>query len=224
MTAIERVLGPRVPAAEYEAHRARYLRPTLLLVAAVVLLVVSLITPYWNMVLHAPQYPKGLHVQAHLTRLEGDVREIDGLNHYIGMRPLGEAAQFERSIAVMAVLVLCLLVLAAVFVHNRWAAVLAFPALFFPFGFLLDLWFWLAHFGTNLDPHAPLSSSIKPFVPPVLGVGKVGQFKTVAMPDVGLWLAFTASVIIVFALVAHRRAYKPLVDAMSESGAAENAT
>lgn len=213
MSGIETILGPRVPADEFQAHRARYLAPTLLLVAATLLLVVSLVQPYWQMTLHAPQYPKGLHVQAHLTYLTGDVREIDGLNHYIGMRPLGEAAQFERSIAVMAVVVLCLLVLAAILVHNRWAAVLAFPALFFPAGFLLDLWFWLHHFGTNLDPRAPLSSSIKPFTPPVLGVGKVGQFRTVALPDVGLWLAFAAAALIVVALWYHRRAYKPLVDA-----------
>lgn len=216
MTAVETILGPRVPAEEFRAHRGRYLAPTLLLGAAVLLLVVSLVLPYWQMTLHAPQYPKGLHVRAHLTHLEGDVREIDGLNHYIGMRPLGEAAQFERSIAVMAVVVLCFLVLAAILVHNRWAALLAFPALFFPAGFLLDLQLWLSHFGTHLDPHAPLSASIKPFIPPVLGVGKVGQFHTVAIPDIGLWLAFAASLVILVALWSHRRAYKPLVDAMSE--------
>ena len=53
--------------------------------------------PYWSLVLHAPQYPGGLVVNAYINHLEGDVQEIDGLNHYIGMRPLGEAAQFERT-------------------------------------------------------------------------------------------------------------------------------
>ena len=212
MSGLERIVGPRVPAAEYAAHRGRYLLPTWLFFAAAALLAISLLQPYWRMTLHAPQYPKGLHLQAHLTRLEGDVREIDGLNHYIGMRPLGEAAQFERSIAVMAVAGLILLVLASILVHNRWAALLAFPALFFPAGFLLDLHLWLAHFGRNLDPRAPLSSAVKPFVPPVLGVGRVGQFHTVALPDVGLYLAFAASIAIGIGLWAHRRAYKPLVE------------
>jgi hypothetical protein len=165
------------------------------------------------MTLLAPQYPGGLHVSAYLDRLEGDVREIDGLNHYIGMRPLGEAAVLERSMSIAAVAVIALLVLAAVFIHNRYAALLALPAFAFPLGFIADLQYWLRHFGTNLDPRAPLSSAIDPFVPPVLGRGTVGQFATVAVPGTGLWLAFGASLLILVGLWLHRRAYKPLVEA-----------
>jgi hypothetical protein len=88
----------------------RYLLPTLFLVAAAVLIIVSIFLPYWSLVLHAPQYPQGLVVHAYLDRLEGDVQEIDGLNHYIGMRPLGEAAQLEKSISIFAIVALALLV------------------------------------------------------------------------------------------------------------------
>lgn len=210
---LERIIGPRVPAGEVQAHWARYLTPALLFAVAAVLLIISIFTPYWQLTLHAPQYPKGLTVQAYVNRLEGDVQEIDGLNHYIGMRPLNEAAAFERSIAIIGIVGLALLILAAVYVHNRWAALLALPALLLPLIFLADLQYWLANFGQNLDPKAPLSSSIKPFVPPVLGEGKIAQFSTWAVPDVGLWLAIAASVLIAGGLWFHRRAYKPLVDA-----------
>ncbi|HMQ14607.1 MAG TPA: nitrous oxide reductase family maturation protein NosD [Phycisphaerae bacterium] len=211
--ALERILGPRVPADDLRSRRARYLLPTLLLLAAGALLIGSFFLPYWRMTLHAPQYPKGLHVRAYLSHLEGDVREIDGLNHYIGMRPLQEAAQLERTTSCMLIGVLALLLVAGVFIHNRWAGVLALPALLFPLGFLADLQFWLAHFGTNLDPRAALSSSVKPFVPPVLGTGVIGQFRTVASVGPGFWLATAASVVLIAALWSHRRAYKPLVDA-----------
>jgi len=209
----ESIVGPRIPDAELRAHRARYVLPSLFLAAAAVLLLVSLFQPYWRMILHAPQYPKGLTVHAYLNRLEGDVAEIDGLNHYIGMRKLDDAAKLERELSIMAVVAVSLLVLGAIFIHNRRAAWLALPALLFPAGFLIDLHLWLAHFGRNLDPHAALSSSIKPFTPPVLGTGFVGQFSTVATPDVGLILAFVASAVILTGLWLHRRAYKPLVDA-----------
>lgn len=210
---LESVLGPRVPADEMKANRARYLLPTLLFTAAAILLLVALFLPWWEMTLHAPQYPAGLSVQSYVNRLEGDVSEIDGLNHYIGMRPLDEAAVFERQVAVFGVVGLSLLILAAVFVHSKWAALLALPALLLPVFFLADLQFWLWNFGTNLDPKAPLSSSVKPFVPRVLGESMIAQFKTVSVPGAGLWLAIAASVLILFGLYFHRRAYKPLVDA-----------
>ncbi len=210
---IEQILGPRIPPEELHAHRSRYLLPTLFMMAAAVLLIASIFMPYWSLTLHAPQYPQGLTIQAYLNRLEGDVREIDGLNHYIGMRPLNEAATFERSISIIGVVAIALLLLATVFVHTRWAALLALPALLFPLIFLADLQYWMANFGQNLDPRAPLSSSVKPFVPPVLFEGRIAQFRTWAVPDVGLWMATAASVLILVGLWFHRRAYKPLVEA-----------
>lgn len=214
MTLKQKLFGPRVPSHLREEQRARFLVPTLLLGLAAVLLVASIFQPYWRLTLLAPQYPGGLTVSAYLNRLEGDVREIDGLNHYIGMRPLGEAAELERSLSIIAVAAVALLVLASVFIHNRKAAWLTLPALLFPVIFLADMAYWLRNFGTNLDPTAPLSSSIEPFVPPVLGSGHVGQFATQAVPAPGLVLAMVASGAILVGLWFHRRAYKPLVEAL----------
>ena len=212
-TDLEKVLGPRVPAEELKTNRSRYLIPTLLFAAAAILLVASIFLPYWELTLHAPQYPKGLSVQAYVNRIEGAVSEIDGLNHYIGMRPLAEAASFEKSISIIGIIGVAMLILAAVFIHNRWAALLTLPALLLPVIFLADLQFWLWNFGTNLDPTAALSSSVKPFVPLVLGDSKIAQFSTTAMPGIGLWLSILASLLILVGLYFPRRAYKPLVDA-----------
>jgi copper chaperone NosL len=206
---LEKIVGPRVPATELEKDQLRYLLPTLFLGLAALSLLVSIFQPYWRMTLLAPQYPGGLTVSAYVNRLEGDVAEIDGLNHYIGMRPLGEAAQLERSISILAISVISLLVLAAIIVHSRWAAVLALPALVYPAIFLGSMYYWMYTFGQNLDPRAPLN--IEPFVPPIIGVGVVGQFRTVATLDSGLYLALLASFLILVGLFFHRRAYKPLV-------------
>ncbi|MCS7222396.1 MAG: cytochrome C [Anaerolineae bacterium] len=213
METLEKLVGPRTPAEQMAQDRLRYLLPTVLLGLAAFCLLVSIFVPYWRMKLLAPQYPRGLQVQVYVNRLAGDVREIDGLNHYIGMRPLSEAAQLERSLSIFVIAVLSLLVIAAIYVHNQWAALLSLPALLFPVIFLGDLYFWLWNFGQNLDPKAPLSSAIKPFVPPVLGEGVVGQFRTIAAVDRGFYLALLASALILLGLYFHRRAYKPLVDA-----------
>ena len=209
---IEKVIGPRVPMDEFKAHRARYLIPTLLFAIAAILLVISIPRPWWRLKLNAPQYPQGLFVTAYVNKMAGDVAEIDGLNHYIGMRPLAEAAELERTLSVFGIGALALLILAAAFVHNRWAALLALPAIFLPVFFLADLQFWLANFGLNLDPTAALSSSVDPFIPPVLWEGKIAQFSTVPRLLSGFWLAAAASGLILVGLYFHRRAYKPLVD------------
>ena len=217
---MEKLIGPRVPADELKAHRARYIIPTLLFVAAAVLLIISIQQPWWRLKLNAPQYPAGLFVTAYVNQMTGDVAEIDGLNHYIGMRPLNEAAVFEQSISVFGIIALAALILAAAFVHTKWVTLLVLPALFLPVIFLADLQFWLANFGLNLDPAAPLSSSVDPFIPPVLWVGKIAQFSTVPRLLTGFWLAVTASALILVGLFFHRRAYKPLVEAQQKGAAA----
>ena len=209
---IQQIIGPRTPAEELTAHRMRYLWTPICMWGATFLMVVSVFFPYWSLVLHAPQYPRGLMVNAYLSRLEGDVNEIDGLNHYIGMRPLNDAALLEKSISVFGLIALALVVAAAIYIHSPWAAVFSLPAILFPVVFLADLFLWLNYFGQNLDPHAALSNSVKPFTPTVLGTGVIGQFSTDAYADIGLLMATAASILIIVGLYLQRRAYKPLVE------------
>lgn len=209
---LEQMIGPRVPAEEWAQRRWRYLVPGALFLVARVLLIVSVFLPWWHMELDAPQYPQGLYLTAYLNHLAGDVREINSLNHYIGMRPLEEAARFERAWAAWGVIAMLFLVEGAAVVHTRWAVLLALPAILFPAGFLIDLKFWLTAFGQNLDPAAPLSRSVRPFTPTILGEGGVGQFATYAWLGAGWWSALGCSILTVAGFVFHRWAYKPLVD------------
>jgi hypothetical protein len=217
------IFGPRVPVPELQAHWTVYAAPTVVISLARVCLLVSLFLPYWHIVLKAPQYPRrDLQITAYINRIEGDMREINGLNHYIGMRPLDEAARFEKAVGVWGVIAMVLLMESAMFIHSRWAALLLLPVILFPAFFLADLYYWLNLFGQNLDPAAPLSSSIKPFTPPALGEGIIGQFKTVARQGTGLWLAWAAAGLLLVGLFLHRRAYKPLYDAMKRQAATDN--
>jgi nitrous oxidase accessory protein len=166
--------------------------------------------PYWELELHAPQYPKGLHVYGYPDRIAGDVKELDGLNHYIGMRALGDAAQFERSIGRQAVYGMAGVMLLVAIYPRRWTSLLLIPGVLFPAIFLADLYWWLRDYGLNLDPDAPLSRSIKPFVPTILGEGKVGQFRTEAGLGGGHYLAMAAGALsLAFCYVRWFRWYAP---------------
>ncbi len=216
MSELEKIIGPRPPKDLLAQERLRFLLPTVFLGLAVFSLLVSIFFPYWQITLLAPQYPGGLKAQVYINRVTGDVREIDGLNHYIGMRPLEEAAQLERSLSIFMVAVLSLLIIAAIYIHNQLAAILTLPALLYPVLFLADLYYWLWNFGTNLDPNAPLRNAVKPFVPPLVGEGRVGQFRTIAELGPGFYLALLASFLILVGLYFHRQAYKPLVEQMKQ--------
>ena len=190
-----------------------YLLPSALLMLAALLLMISMFTPYWSMTMTAPQYPKGLKVEAYVNHLAGDTSEIDELNHYLGMPPLDAGGKLERSISVYAIVVLGLLLMAGVFIHNQWAGILALPALGFPLVFLADLWWILYRYGHSIDPTSALGGAIKPFTPPLLGLGKVGQFGTASNLEIGFYLALAAVVAVLLGLWFHRAAYKPIVDA-----------
>lgn len=194
-------------------HAERYRLPTWLFSAAALLLMVSLLLPYWVLKLSAPQFPDGLTVRAYVNRLEGDVGELEGLNHYVGLGSFQDAATFERSIAIAAIIVLAGLLVAALVIHSRWVLVLVAPALLFPIIFLIDLQFWLWDFGHHLDPAAPLAKAVGEFTPPIFGPAEIAQFDTLALPGPGLILATIASVLVAVGLYFHRKAYKPLIDA-----------
>lgn len=196
-----------------------YLIPSAILMVAALLYMISMFLPYWSMTLTAPQYPQGLEVQVYVNRLAGDVGEVDALNHYLGMPPLDEGGRLERSVSIIGIVTIGLLLIASVFVHNKWAALLAVPALVFPLVFLADLFYILYTFGHSVDPNSALGGAIDPFTPPIIGDGMIGQFGTVAAFEAGLYLAFAAAGVVLIGLWFHRAAYKPIVDARARVNA-----
>jgi hypothetical protein len=213
---VESILGPDIRVELPNGVRRplnEYLIPNAVFTIAALLLIASTFLPYWKMTMTAPQYPKGLHVYVYVNHLEGDMREIDELNHYLGMATLDSGGQIERSFSLAAIVVIGLLLAASIFVHSKWAALLALPALLYPAIFVADLWYILYQFGHSIDPKSALGGAIKPFTPPIVGIGKVGQFGTIANFEIGFWLALLSVVVVLIGLYFHRRAYKPVVDA-----------
>ena len=69
------------------------LKERALVVVAALMLAAVYLFPLWNLTMFAPQYPDGLRMDIYSYKLEGgnhgqDVKEINLLNHYIGMKDL----------------------------------------------------------------------------------------------------------------------------------------
>lgn len=167
------------------------------LIFGAALLIVTMFLPYWSITLHAPQYPKGLTIDAFVSEMRGDVAEVDGLNHYIGMMRLEDAATLERTVSRIAIPIIAVLAVLSFWVKSRWRWLLAMPIIIYPVVFVIDLFAWLYHAGHSLDPKAALSSSIHEFTPTILGTGIIGQFSTVAAFQIGYYLAVLAAIIVV---------------------------
>ena len=162
--------------------------------AAAALVAVSAWLPLWTMTMRAPQYPKGLRLEAFGHGMGGDLRELNILNHYIGMPPITapafETALFPIGIGLLAAL--CLL--APVHAWLRRAAIAA--TIVVPFGILADLQWRLYEFGHTLNPTAPIR--LKAFTPLVIGPTKMGNFVSTAMISWGFLCFLAAAAILWF--------------------------
>lgn len=178
-----------------------------LLVGGAVLLISSIFFIYWHITLNAPQYPQGLGIDVYVNRMEDErnVREVDGLNHYIGMIKLTDAAKLERAVSSYAMVIVAVMAVGSIFLRGWWRTIVRIPLVAFPLVFAVDLFAWLYYAGNNLDDSAALSSSISEFTPRIVGEGTIGQFSTHANFEVGFWMSVVASILVLGAIVIDRR-------------------
>lgn len=151
--------------------------------------------PLWSMTMRAPQYRNGLRLEAYGSGVAGDLKELNILNHYIGMKPLDPKPELETKIFPIAIAGLIVLCLASPL--NKWIRRAALTtAVAMPLGILADLQYWLYTYGHSLDPKAPIR--LKPFTPLVLGTSTMGNFQSSAMISSG-FLLIAAAALLLFA-------------------------
>lgn len=164
----------------------------LMLLAAAVLLVATYFFPLWNLTMFAPQYPDGLRLDIYSHELVGgnhgqDVKEINVLNHYIGMQDLANESFTEFKWMPFVIGALALLILRAV-VHGNAAALVDVTMLMVYFGGF-SLWsfgYKLYRYGHDLAPSAAVR--VPPFMPPMFGYQKVANFEIYSYPRPSTYL------------------------------------
>lgn len=170
-----------------------------LLIGASLLLVISIFLPWWGMRFYAPQYPEGLNIIVYPYKMEGQIDIINGLNHYIGMKPFSEESFPELSYLPYIIGGMALLTLIGALIRNR-QYLYGLIVLFSVGGIIgiYDIHRWLKDFGTDLDPMAPID--IEPFVPPVLGENTLANFVTHSYFTYGSYLLGIAFLLMLLSL------------------------
>jgi len=158
-------------------------------------LVILYFTPLWRITLTAPQYPEGLGLHITLTDVEGvgefDLRNINNLNHYIGMKRIEPDAIPELRIMPWAIALIIVLALAAAASGKRWVLA-TWVAVFLVLAAagLVDFWMWEYDYGHNLDlDHAAIKIPGMAYQPPLIGSKQLLNFKAYSWPATGGWIA-----------------------------------
>lgn len=174
------------------------------LVISAILIVVSLFFPWWRMEFFAPQYPEGLNIIVYPDHLEGELNQINGLNHYIGMAQFSEESFPELQYLSYIIGGLALLVLIGAIIRKR-AYLYSLIALFMIGGSIgvWDLWSALKAYGTNLDPMAPIE--MEPFVPPIIGENVIANFTTYSLLGTGTYFIIAAFLLLLIPLWKDRK-------------------
>ena len=185
-----------------------------LILIAVLSVLPAFFFPLWNMTFYSNQYTDGLVLHIYSYQLEGgktpnrdDLREINSLNHYIGMRPLLESDFSEFTWLPLCIGALMILALRSL-VLGRMSNVIDVFVLFVYFG-LFSLWSFynrLATYGHNLDPTA--SIKVEPFTPPLLGSKQIANFTVYSLPDVGSYAMVAFPVLLLAAILLSARRAK----------------
>lgn len=177
----------------------------LMLLAAAVLLAATYFFPLWNLTMFAPQYPDGLRLDIYSYSLQGgnngqDIKEINVLNHYIGMQDLVNESFTEFKWMPFVIGALALLALRGA-VHGTAGALLDVTMLFVYFG-AFSLWsfgYKLYRYGHDLDPAAAVQ--VPPFMPPMFGYRQIANFEVYSYPRAASYAMAVAVMLLLAALI-----------------------
>lgn len=172
-----------------------------LMIIGSLLLLGLFVFPMWNIRLGAPQYPEPLGIDIYVNGLqdenEFDLQNIDGLNHYIGMKTLPkqedmwEFSVFPKVVLAMSLLgvffgVLGLMGKVSYNWFLFWFILMSILAILGIYDFNL----WLVDYGSDLDPNAimkllnPDGTPMK-YNPPLIGHKKLLNFDAYSYPRLG---------------------------------------
>jgi hypothetical protein len=190
-------------------------KAALLMILGSLLLLGLFYFPLWNIMLGSPQYPDPLGMNIFINGIKGvsefDIQNIDGLNHYIGMKTIPKPEQMWEfrafpliigGMAFLGVLIGILGFFGKISYHWFFGWFILMSVL----GILgmYDFNSWLIEYGTDLDPNAimkmtNLDGTPLTYEPPLLGSKKILNFTAHSYPRLGAYMMFAGMLLTLIA-------------------------
>ena len=174
-------------------------RSRILMLVGAVLLGGLFVWPMWNITLEAPQYPDPIGMDIHINRFAdanpNDIKNINIMNHYVGMKDIPETIPEFAIFPVVAGAMIILGIAAALV--GKPQLYLAWFALMIILGSIAfyDFYLWEYDYGHNLKENAAIKftdadGEPMAYQPPLIGAKKILNFKAISMPRLGAYLMF----------------------------------
>ena len=202
-----------------------------LMALAALLMIGAFALPLWHIRLLAPQYPEGLGLFIHVNTVRGagpnDLHNINGLNHYIGMKAIDPEAIPVLHVMpwVLGALIAGGLLVALVGRRKLLVAWLGAYATAALLG-LFEFWKWERDYGRNLDfENAIIKVPGMTYEPPIIGAKQLLNFTAISLPAAGAILLGVAFLLAAYSLfVSVRAARAARTEAERAGGAAAEIT
>ncbi|OGU41522.1 MAG: hypothetical protein A2X61_12905 [Ignavibacteria bacterium GWB2_35_12] len=178
----------------------------ILIVISSLLLISSYFLPIWYISLDAPQYPEGMGMQIYINDIRGekehDLKNINALNHYIGMNKIipDSISELTYMPFIMGALILLGLIAG---ISGKKILLYIWMIIFFIIGVagMYDFWQWEYDYGHHLNPDAALKIPGMSYQPPLIGSKQIMNFYATSMPDIAGWIIFAVFAIGLFVVI-----------------------
>jgi hypothetical protein len=167
------------------------------MVVAAILPLALFLFPLWKITLEAPQYPEPLGMYIHINDFKDanphDIKNINIMNHYVGMKYIPEAIP-EFKIFPVGIMITSFIGLLIGFKGNyKWFLGWFILMCVLSAAGLYDFYLWEHEYGHDLDPKAIMKftnpdGSIMGFQPPLFGSKDILNFTANSYPQLGAYL------------------------------------
>lgn len=161
---------------------------------AALVLVLVYFFPIWSISMEAPQYPEGIGMNITVNNIHGkeahDLDNINGLNHYIGMKAITPHSIPELKImpVIFGFLIVSGLAI-AIWGNRKWILIWLSVFVLFAIAGLVDFYIWGYDYGHNLSSDAPIKVPGMSYQPPLIGSKQLLNINATSLPHIGFYVA-----------------------------------
>ncbi len=178
-----------------------------------VILILTYFFPIWRIDLQAPQYPEGLGLRIWLHEISGakeyDLQNINGLNHYIGMKTINPDEIPELKLMPFIIGFMIAFGLFNALKGSR-KTVTVWILIFILLGAIgiYDFYLWEYNYGHDLNPNAPIKVPGMTYQPPLIGSKQLLNINAVSLPDISTFVILVSIVIAAIAIFIDKKKEK----------------